>query len=672
MTVGDCMDDLWDINDAKVVCKQLNCGLSVTAPGRAKFGEGSGPIWLDDIKCVGNESHLGQCEAQIWGKHNCLHKEDAGVVCSDVALFDGFNECAGRVQVAHEDQWTTVCDHGWELQDAQVVCKDIGCGFAISATGAARFGEGTDSIWLSDVDCKGTESKITDCLASRGNKPNCSHAEDASAVCTGNLPKPTMSRSPLYILFNRGDNVQLKCTIPLLYTQSTVYFYKENVSNPIAMKTLSSEEVTVNHTLNELETSDSGRYTCQYEISLPGQSFRSPESEPVKVIISKMPIRLANGTHRCAGRVEIFYNDEWGTVCDDFWDTDDAAVVCKQLDCGIALSALRRARFGKGAGPIWLETLSCSGNEPLLSECQTQEKRRKLCSHDEDASVVCSDLRLLGGPGRCAGRVEVLHNDQWGRVCGHNWELQDAQVVCSILQCGHALSAVGSAHFGPGSGTFWLEDVNCDGTEISFSKCQSTFSTGDGCSHATDATVICSEGILHPNISMEPPSGEMSQGQTLVIRCTVIDVYQRLTFLLHQATNDTDLLLNATASNGSATFILTDVNSTRTGNYTCQYVAHIEGRDFHSPHSQPLQVTLLPSPTDYMNLRDMIDCDESNNTFHDIKPTYKRREFTAAEDGATNQDNSVTSTNSVNENILNYVPSANSVDREMLLHDKRK
>ncbi|XP_029473791.1 putative DMBT1-like protein [Rhinatrema bivittatum] len=420
-----------------------------------------------------------------------------------------------------------------------------------------------------------------------------------------------------------------------------------------------------------------------------------------------MPIRLANGPHRCAGRVEIFYNDQWGTVCDDFWDIDDAAVVCKQLDCGPALSALGSAHFGKGADPIWLETISCNGNELLLSECQGQEMRRNRCSHEEDASVVCSDLRLLGGPGRCAGRVEVLHNDQWGRVCGHNWELQDVQVVCSILQCGHALSAVGSAHFGPGSGTFWLEDVNCDGSETIFSKCQSTFSIGDGCTHATDATVICSEGILYPNISMEPPSGEMTQGQTLVIRCTVIDVYQRLTFILHQSTNDTDLLLHASASNGSATFILTDVNSTRTGNYTCQYVAHIEGRNFHSPHSQTLQVTLLPSPTgstalfvilallvliaavvifkkkrlrrcilkdselaDYMNLQDMIDCDESNNAFHDIKPTYKRREFTAAEeDGATNQDNSVTSTNSVNENILNYVPNANSVDREMLLHD---
>nr|XP_033817435.1 deleted in malignant brain tumors 1 protein-like [Geotrypetes seraphini] len=692
---GTVCDDMWDIVDAKLLCKQLNCGLSVSAPGNAHFGEGSGPIWLDDIKCTGNESHLGQCETETWEKHNCFHSEDAGVICSDVALRDGPTLCAGRVEVVHEDQWTTVCGRGWDLQDAFVVCKQLGCGFAISASGGAQFEQGTVPMWLSDIDCIGTETNITSCLASTGNKQNCSHSEDASVVCSGNMPKPTISRLPANILFNRGDNVQLTCTIPKFNVKSVVYFLKENVSNPVATETLSSEEIAAVHNLNALETSDNGKYTCQYEMSVQGESFKSPESIPVKVMLGEMPIRLADGPHRCAGRLEVFYDNQWGTVCDDFWDIDDAAVACKQLDCGPAISAVHRAHFGKGADPIWLETILCKGNESLISECRSEEMKVNRCTHEEDSGAVCSDIRLLGDPGNCAGTMEVLHNDLWGRVCDNNWGLQDAEVVCGSLRCGYALSAVNIGHYGQGPGPYWLEDVNCDGTESSFSKCQATFSTGVGCTNGTEANVVCSAGILHPNISMEPASGEMTEGQTLVIRCSVIDVYETVTFILHQLSNGTSSSLHALGSNSSTAFTLAGGNST--GNYSCQYVAHVGGRSFHSPHSQTLKVTLVPSttgyttflvilalivliaalviflnrkklqrcirkgsgPADYTNLQDM---DNGDGNKRAAKAADVKGFPAEGEEEASSQDNAVAATYVVNEDSA-------TIDHEKLLRD---
>ena len=89
------------------------------------------------------------------------------------------------------------------------------------------------------------------------------------------------------------------------------------------------------------------------------------------------------------GRVEIFYDNEWGTVCDDIWDLKDAFVVCRQLGYPVAIRRVLRAGFGEGSGRIWLDDVACAGNERNLSECMRSDWGHTNCNHGEDAGVIC-------------------------------------------------------------------------------------------------------------------------------------------------------------------------------------------------------------------------------------------------------------------------------------------
>uniref|UniRef100_A0A674J490 Soluble scavenger receptor cysteine-rich domain-containing protein SSC5D n=1 Tax=Terrapene triunguis TaxID=2587831 RepID=A0A674J490_9SAUR len=217
-------------------------------------------------------------------------------------------------------------------------------------------------------------------------------------------------------------------------------------------------------------------------------------------------LRLVNSSSRCAGRVEVLHNQEWGTVCDDSWDLQDAGVVCRQLGCGTALLAPGGAQFGRGSDRIWLDDVNCAGTEAALFDCRARPWGDNNCNHGEDAGVdvysfgVFADsgisepaqLRLVNGPSHCAGRVEVLHNQQWGTVCDDGWDITDAGVVCRQLGCGTALSAPGGARFGRGSDPIWLDDVNCTGTEAALSDCRARPWEDNNCNHGEDAGVVCS------------------------------------------------------------------------------------------------------------------------------------------------------------------------------------
>ncbi|XP_006733990.2 scavenger receptor cysteine-rich domain-containing group B protein [Leptonychotes weddellii] len=429
---GSVCDDDWDVVDANVVCRQLGCGLALPVPRPLAFGQGRGPILLDNVECGGQEAALSQCSSRGWGVHNCFHYEDVAVLCDEflptqpptrkvftsrvppttpqngkgegsVRLVGGTGPCQGRVEILHGGLWGTVCDDDWGLPDAAVVCRQLGCGAALAATTNAFFGYGTGHILLDNVHCEGGEPRLAACLSLGWGVHNCGHHEDAGALC-------------------------------------------------------------------------------------------------------------------CRGRVEVMYAGGWGTVCDDDWDFADARVACREAGCGPALGATGLGHFGYGRGPVLLDNVGCAGTEARLSDCFHLGWGQHNCGHHEDAGALCSGpeelglqvqqdssettrvptprprdghLRLANGAHQCEGRVELFLGQRWGTVCDDAWDLRAATVLCHQLGCGQALAAPGEAHFGPGRGPILLDNVKCRGDESALLLCSHIRWDAHNCDHSEDASVLC-------------------------------------------------------------------------------------------------------------------------------------------------------------------------------------
>ncbi|XP_068834353.1 lysyl oxidase homolog 3 isoform X2 [Capricornis sumatraensis] len=198
---GTICDDDFTLQAAHVLCRELGFTEATGWTHSAKYGPGTGRIWLDNLSCRGTERSVTECASRGWGNSDCTHDEDAGVICKDerlpgfsdsnvievrVRLKGGAHPGEGRVEVLKAGTWGTVCDRKWDVQAASVVCRELGFGSAREALSGARMGQGMGAIHLSEVRCSGQELSLWKCPHKNITAEDCSHSQDAGVRC--NLP----------------------------------------------------------------------------------------------------------------------------------------------------------------------------------------------------------------------------------------------------------------------------------------------------------------------------------------------------------------------------------------------------------------------------------------------------------------------------------------------------
>ncbi|KAM9593296.1 scavenger receptor cysteine-rich type 1 protein M130-like [Morphnus guianensis] len=515
---GTVCGNYWDMNDAAVVCKQLGCGSAVGAPQYGYFGPGSGPIWMDDVGCNGTESALSDCKHRGWGEHACIHAFDAGVTCSEYTgfrLVNGSTACAGRVEVQVLGTWGTLCASHWHLLDAHVLCRHLNCGFAESVPGGEHFGRATGPVWRESFHCDGTEAHLGQCpVITLGASP-CSHGNNAAVpMAVASLLSPGSAGFASLRLVGGGSRCDGRVEIFQNGTWGRVLDDQWDMQEAsVVCRQLRCGEAGTAYNPPKPERGTGpvglrGVRCAGHEASLALCNTSLPESAPAAGVAEDVGVicwgsrrvRLVNGSGRCAGRVEIYYQGIWGTVCDDGWDLSDAAVVCHQLGCGGAVEAAGSAQFGKGSGQIWLDGANCSGAEAALWDCPARPWGQHDCGHKEDAGVICSEfmaLRLENSDG-CSGRLQVFYNGTWGSICSNLMTLDTVSLACKELGCGDGGSLETRLPYGNVSGPTWLDNMQCGEKTSSFWQCPSAPWNPQSCEDPQEETHITCDGNSEP------------------------------------------------------------------------------------------------------------------------------------------------------------------------------
>nr|XP_054759411.1 deleted in malignant brain tumors 1 protein-like [Lytechinus pictus] len=573
---GTICDDEWDRIDAGVACRQLGYPDAIEAivnenytHSQPLFGPGSGPILLDGLECSGGERHLIDCPVtKEFGIHDCSHEEDAGVRCDTklIRLQNGEYPNQGRVEVYHGGSWGTICS--WNVDAAHIACRELG--YPLGALENTSVAGGDGRVLLDEVFCSGNESHVRDCDSLGWAKvQSCSpnpHPYQLTAGVICNDPANfvrLLSGSTSYegvVEYRFGSVPGFICDPDWSIAEAEVvcrqlgYQYGRN-ERPVSLGPLSGTIFYHDYQCNGTE-----EHLGECQVSLSSDF----ECEPTNIAQvrcgppKEFDLRLMGSDYTEQGRVDVYYNNEWSSITDDYFFTNVRQTICRQLGYeGSPSTYYSYNLFESGSGRIVIDGLYCGFFDSKITDCSiTFTGNESLNTRDDELEVLCAPyvsvanhpVRLVNEKGvinRDYGRVEILHDGLWGSICDDYTNDGTADLICS--QLGHdityARSLRPSSYDIPFPVREWFSFISCNWDSRFIFQCRFSpwgYVDTDWCYSGRHAGVQCIETLPFVTTSEAPvipdsSSPMLTQWEIFLIAvaflvpvmCVIICCYQR-------------------------------------------------------------------------------------------------------------------------------------------------
>ena len=254
-------------------------------------------------------------------------------------------------------------------------------------------------IWLSELQCTGDESDISQCPSRGWGSHDCDHTQDVEVECS-NDPISTVSLK-IKLVGNQSSQGEGRLSVRYNGVWGRVCASQWDIRDAhVACRQLGftgARSLVKSSGGEGPKWMDNlhclGNETALWDCPFGGWGHSHSECEDAGVVCQKdsnYQVRLVGGSSPREGRVEVFHSGVWGTVCKTHWGSEESNTVCRQLGYGHALAT--EVSYSPGTGLVLLDGVKCSGEERMLVECKSLGwgvVNHHCVDHSMDVGVAC-------------------------------------------------------------------------------------------------------------------------------------------------------------------------------------------------------------------------------------------------------------------------------------------
>ncbi|XP_029363298.1 antigen WC1.1 isoform X1 [Echeneis naucrates] len=448
----------WTENDAKVVCKELKCGIVADYKTTPSSVVGI----MDNVDCLGSESSLWHCQA----KHDRSHCESiAYVICGEsikVDLKDGPGQCAGRLEILYDGLWRPVSKTQWPEHNSDVICKQMGCGDK-GKLSVEKFIKGQN---VNLGDCPDEATTIAQCIESQ------QHGKASISPQEQELVGIICEKHKMVFL---DGNTSCSGMVKIMYNSSTHWLsgsnetWNQELANTVCQQVHCGNATHVSTVIPTAEMTLSDNcalsHGSQFECDLTPETPDENVTIAYVVCTGSVTVSLTNN---CWGHVIIEMEGKSGGVCGDAWNNKQSEIVCNTLNCG---KPVPKYDTPERTGHVMVKSFYSTAEDSTSLAQYTfvmndgDDGHDSICQRNQ-AFVVCSGSfkpKLSGNRHKCSGNVELLFQDKWLPVCLSALQDKDTQdTICQELNCGQADHNI--TYFGPTpKERYRISQMDCSG-----------------------------------------------------------------------------------------------------------------------------------------------------------------------------------------------------------------